>query len=114
MFSIVCNARKDRQKGIRGLVLVDRSLDRRRWWTHDNAQIIRIYECREAARDMVNQLSRNNARIVTVQEARRLLHDQARKIADARRAQSTGGTIPGAAVTEEIDPEGLEWDAHKA
>lgn len=104
MFAILCDAREGRDQGIRVLALVDRSKERRLWWTSDNPGIVRSYDTRPEAEAACNKLGRNNPRVVSFEEMRSTLRDQARRISEAEEEREDQKIL---AETE------MGWDAHK-
>ena len=75
-FAIICDARKGGSLGITTLALVDRSKTKRLWWTTDDSNIILNYRKKSAAEFAVSRLRRNNARIVSFNEAVSIIQDQ--------------------------------------
>ena len=104
MFAILCDAREGRDMGIRVLALVDRSKERRLWWTSDNPSIVRTYDSREEAQEACDKLGRNNPRVVSLDKMKRKLIDQTREIAQAEREHED---------RQIIDDADMGWYAHK-
>jgi hypothetical protein len=104
MFAILCDAREGRDMGIRVLALVDRSKERRLWWTSDNPSIVRAYDSREEAQDACNKLGRNNPRVVSFDKMKRKIVAQTQEIAEAEREHEN---------RQVMDDAEMGWDAHK-
>jgi len=80
-FAIICDARKDRVPGVKLLGLVDRKKSRRSWWTPDRLANLLVIETRKRAEIKAKKFTWNNARVVKLSEAVRLLNEQADNLA---------------------------------
>jgi len=75
-WSIICDSRYGRRKGITTLALVDRKKTKKYWWTDSDINIIINYRCKIAATFVAKRLKKNNARVVSYTQAVRILEDQ--------------------------------------
>ncbi len=94
-YSIICNARRGHNSGIKVLGLVDRAKCRSLWWTSDNPFLLLSYDSKSAAEFACSRLKRNSPRIVSTHIAEQTLRTQANEIDISS------------------DEEDLSWDAHK-
>ena len=104
MWAIICDARKGRSSYIGRLALVDRAKCKTLWWTSDDPGIAMRYESKSAAQFAADRLTKNNARIMYFEDARRILERQAR---DLQQIQSERLHREAMADAE------LGWEGHK-
>lgn len=96
-WAIVCDARKGRKLGIGVLALVDRRVTKKYWWTSDSPFHIMQFYKKAAAERQCRKLTRNNAEVVSYNDAVRWIREQSREI-DHQYA---------------MDDTEQGWDAHK-
>jgi len=95
MYAIICDARKGKNLGIETLALVDRGKSKKLWWTSDQTDLILGYRKKSAAEFALSRLHLNNPRIVSLDEAERIIQEQRDDILDKECVGSQ------------------EWDDHK-
>lgn len=76
MYTVICDAKYGRHKGIYILGLVDRKKSGRSWWTPYNKDILKKFRSEKSAEDQCSKLRRNNPRAVKFKTACRFLDDQ--------------------------------------
>lgn len=104
-YAIICDARKGHNMGVKTLVLVDRSVSKKSWWTSDGHCPILVYRKKSAADFCARRLRKNNARVTSESHARQILRQQSAEIEDVERQ------IMWADATNAME-EG--WDGHKS
>ena len=95
-YAVICDARKGLDHGISVLALVDRKICRRFWWTSDDESVVLRYRKLDAAMYVAKRLRRNNARVVSYDQAISQIRKQSIQIDDS--------------LANESD---RSWDAHK-
>ncbi len=95
-YAIICDANQGQEFGINKLALVDRTKNKRLWWTSDNSSIIMNFKKKELAEAVLKRLHHNNPQIVSFQIALNMINNQSEQL-----------------MAESSDDYELGWDAHK-
>lgn len=79
-WSIVCDARRGQDLGIRILALVDRRVQAARWWTSDERAAVAVWRDREVAEKICSRFVKNNCRVVRAEDAVSVIAEQSERI----------------------------------
>lgn len=81
-WSIVCDARRGKDLGIRILALVDRRVQTNRWWTSDESAAVAVWRDRDTAEKVCSRFAQNNCRVVRAADAVSVIAEQAERIVE--------------------------------
>lgn len=79
-YCVICEAQKGEKIGVEVLFLVDRSLEKKLFWTSDRPGVIKRFKTEEAALQAVKKLKFNSPEVVLENDALLLMEEQEERL----------------------------------